>query len=99
MCRLIILVETFVGHADEYADYDGTSFTFTSPNTGDKALVTIGSNAGNLYTFSDEGWGRLQGQVPEAMKQTRSLNFIRTGSTQSVAADGTYIFNTIRPQK
>jgi hypothetical protein len=49
----------FVGEANDYADYDGSSFTFTIPTNGDKALITTGPNAGNVYLFTSgatSGW-------------------------------------------
>jgi hypothetical protein len=49
----------FVGEANDYADYDGSSFTFSIPENGDKALITTGPNAGNVYLFTSgatSGW-------------------------------------------
>jgi hypothetical protein len=49
----------FVGESNDYADYNGTSFTFTVPTNNDKAVITTGPNAGNVYIFSTgatSGW-------------------------------------------
>jgi hypothetical protein len=53
------LTGSFVGNANDYADYDGSSFTFILPTNGDKALITTGPNAGNVYLFTSgatSGW-------------------------------------------
>lgn len=46
------LTGSFVGEENDYADYDGTSFTFTLPTNNDKAVITTGPNAGNIYLYS-----------------------------------------------
>lgn len=42
----------FVGESNDYADYDGSSFTFTTPTNGDKVSIATGPNAGNVYNYS-----------------------------------------------
>ena len=53
------LTGSFVGNANDYADYNGVSFTFILPTNNDKAVITTGPNAGNTYLFtsgSTSGW-------------------------------------------
>jgi hypothetical protein len=50
---------SFIGEENDYADYDGTDFTFIVPTNNDKAVITTGPNAGNVYLFTSgatSGW-------------------------------------------
>lgn len=46
----------FVGHDNEYADFDGTTWTFSVPLTNDRVIITTGVNAGNVYRFTGTVW-------------------------------------------
>ena len=46
----------FTGQANKYADFDGTTFTYTTPTTGDKATILGGRNTGAVYTYSGSAW-------------------------------------------
>ena len=53
------LTGSFVGNQNDYADYNGVDFTFTLPTNNDKAVITTGPNAGNVYLFTSgatSGW-------------------------------------------
>jgi hypothetical protein len=46
----------FSGQANNYADYNGTSFTYTIPTSGDKVAVLGGTNVGVVYTYTEGVW-------------------------------------------
>ena len=46
----------FSGQANNYADYNGTSFTYTIPTSGDKVAVLGGANVGVVYTYTGGVW-------------------------------------------
>ena len=53
------LTGSFVGNANDYADYNGVDFTFILPTNGDKVSISTGPNAGNVYLFTSgatSGW-------------------------------------------
>jgi hypothetical protein len=48
----------FVGHENEYADYDSLTlaFTFTVPNNGDLEVINQGVNGGKLFKYDTGVW-------------------------------------------
>lgn len=57
----------FVGKANNYVDYDGTNFTFTAPNSGERViLVDNVANIGQTYEFSGTAWNFLSKTTPLA---------------------------------
>jgi hypothetical protein len=87
----------FVGEANQYASYNGSSWTFTAPNTNDKVLITTGSNAGNIYVYNGSVWTQY-GSTAGSTTNNAVLELVETGTASgvSVAANGNYIFNSVR---
>ena len=54
----------FIGQANKYADYDGTSFTYTTPTAGDKVTILAGSNIGVIYKYSGGVWTKISQTTP-----------------------------------
>jgi len=46
----------FIGKEGKYADFDGTTFTYTTPSTNDTVLVTSGTNAGQVWKYISGAW-------------------------------------------
>lgn len=49
----------FIGQANKYADFNGTSWIFTNPILNDKVIITTGVNAGNTYIYNGISWSLL----------------------------------------
>lgn len=52
----------FTGQANRYADFDGTTFTYSTPTTGEKVTILGGKNTGAVYTYSGNAW--MQTGIP-----------------------------------
>ena len=50
------LAGAFVGHANEYADWDGVTWVFTPAVATDKVTVVSGPNAGTNFGFNGTVW-------------------------------------------
>ena len=49
------LANAFVGHANAYAAFDGSGYTFTSPTNNDTVLITGGTYAGQTWKYTTAG--------------------------------------------
>ena len=49
----------FVGNENKYADYDGTSFVFTTPANNNRVVITGGNNAGQTWLYSSSAWSQV----------------------------------------
>ncbi|NBW28089.1 MAG: hypothetical protein EBR38_05930 [Flavobacteriaceae bacterium] len=50
------LTNGFVGQANKYTDYDGSTFVYTTPTSGDKVTIEGGTNTGIVYTYTGGVW-------------------------------------------
>ncbi len=45
------LLGEFIGHENEYADYDGVRYTYSTPLDKDRITIVTGINAGKVYDY------------------------------------------------
>lgn len=70
----------FVGQANKYADFDGTRWTFVTPDNLDRVQINTGPNAGGIYAYNGTTWNPV----------TTTINdFWRSGAGATTLPDGT----------
>jgi hypothetical protein len=52
------LTGVFVGNANKYADYDGTTWTFTTPTTNTYVSISNGVNANQTWMYNGTTWAQ-----------------------------------------
>lgn len=79
------LANDFVGHANQYADWDGSTWTFTNATTNDAVLINSGPNAGQVWKFNGTTWS--------AATQTTGLAAYNWNLTSAYKATDLVIYN------
>jgi hypothetical protein len=59
------LAGVFIGNANKYADFDGTSWTFSTPANNDNVSISNGTNANKIfkYTLATNTWAEVVSPV------------------------------------
>lgn len=76
----------FLGQENNYADYDGSTFSFAAPADLDQVIITSGTNAGQTwkYTASNTTWAQVAGSA---------LQIFNWDYTASYAASSVVVYN------
>ena len=75
----------FSGQENKYADYDGTAFSFSTPNENDIVLIISGTNIGQFWKYVSGTW--------QIFTKTTGLPVYLWASTNSYKANDLCIYN------
>lgn len=57
---------SFIGQNNKYADYNGSTFTFTTPTNGDSVQIEEGTNIGKIFYYDGTNWSESSKTTPLA---------------------------------
>jgi hypothetical protein len=66
----------FVGNANRYADYDGTTITFTNATANSNVMITTGVNVGSVQTFTSNAWSMIKPSKLNVFLWSLSRNYV-----------------------